>query len=73
MVIEKDEVYTPQEAISILKISDSTFRRLVRNGVLRSAKVGGQYRVLGREILRILNPSLPGKVKGAYKKIVEKL
>jgi excisionase family DNA binding protein len=70
MIVEENEVYTPQETISLLKISDSTFRRLIRSGVLRAAKIGGQYRVLGKHILEILNPSLPAKVKKAYRKIV---
>jgi len=73
MIVNEDEVYTPQEAISILKISDSTFRRLVRKGVLRAAKIGGQYRVLGRELLVLLNPNLPAKVKKAYHGVIEKL
>jgi len=73
MVVDENGVYTPQETISILKISDSTFRRLIRQGVLRVAKIGGQYRVMGREILRVLSPTLPGKVKKVYKKMVEKL
>jgi len=73
MIVDENEVYTPQETISILKISDSTFRRLIRSGVFKAAKIGGQYRILGREILRLLSPSLPGKVKSAYKKIVKKL
>lgn len=72
-MVDENEIYTPQETISILKISDSSFRRLIRKGILNAAKVGGQYRVLGREILRILNPTLPGKVKVAYKKVVNKL
>ncbi len=73
MIVEENEVYTPQETISILKISDSTFRRLVKNGVLRTGKIGGQYRILGRHILQLLSPTLPAKVKRAYKHIVEEL
>ncbi|MFC1570977.1 helix-turn-helix domain-containing protein [Candidatus Margulisiibacteriota bacterium] len=73
MNLNESEVYTSEEAQKLLKISDSTFRRLIKKGVLRAAKIGGQYRVLGREILLLLNPSLPGKVKGAYKRVVEKL
>lgn len=73
MIVEEHEVYTPQETIGLLKISDSTFRRLIRKGVLRAAKIGGQYRILGREILRILNPSLPGKVKNVYRKVIMEL
>ncbi len=73
MVIEEQEVYTPQETIGLLKISDSTFRRLIRKGVLKAAKIGGQYRILGRHILQLLSPSLPGKVKNAYKKVIREL
>jgi len=73
MVVIENEVYTPQETLTILKISDSTFRRLIRKGVLKAAKIGGQYRILGKHILQLLNPSLPGKVKSAYKKVVIEL
>jgi len=73
MIVEENEIYTPEEIRQLLKISDSTFRRLIRKGVLRAAKIGGQYRILGSHILKLLNPSLPGKVKKAYKKVVEDL
>lgn len=71
MIVEEHEVYTPQETITLLKISDSTFRRLIRKGALKAAKIGGQYRILGKHILQLLSPSLPGKVKSVYKKVVE--
>jgi len=73
MIVDEHEVYTPQETTKILKISDSTFRRLIRSGVLQAAKIGGQYRILGRHILQLLSPSLPGKVKKVYKKVVKEL
>jgi excisionase family DNA binding protein len=73
MIVQEHEVYTPQETIALLKISDSTFRRLIRKGILRAAKIGGQYRILGKHILQLLNPSLPAKVKKAYKKMIEEL
>ena len=73
MLIQEHEVYTPQETIQLLKISDSTFRRLIRKGVLRAAKIGGQYRILGRHILQLLSPSLPDKVKNTYKTVINKL
>jgi excisionase family DNA binding protein len=73
MIVEENEVYTPQETTALLKISDSTFRRLIRKGVLRAAKIGGQYRVMGREILTLLSPTLPLKVRKAYKKVVREL
>ncbi len=73
MQINEKEVYTPNETQKVLKISESTFRRLIKRGILRAAKVGGQYRVLGREILRLLDPSLPKKVKNVYKKVLHEL
>lgn len=73
MPIDENEVYTPQETISLLKISDSTFRRLIRKGILKAGKVGGQYRILGKHILTLLNPNLPAKVKKVYKKVVNSL
>lgn len=69
MVVDENRIYTPQETISILKISDSTFRRLIRKGVLRAAKIGGQYRVLGQEILSLFNPKVQAKAISAYKKM----
>jgi len=73
MIVEEHEVYTPQETITLLKISDSTFRRLIRKGVLKAAKIGGQYRILGKHILQILSPTLPEKVKKVYKKVIKEL
>lgn len=73
MKIEESEVYTADEAQKIMKISDSTFRRLVKKGVLQAGKIGGQYRILGGNILKLLNPSLPGKVRQAYHKVIESL
>ena len=73
MIVNENEVYTPQETISILKISDSTFRRLIKKGVLGAAKIGGQYRILGKNILQILNPNLPAKVKNTYKRVINKI
>ena len=73
MIVDEREVYTPQEVINALKISDSTFRRLIRKGVLKAAKIGGQYRVLGREILLLLSPTLPSKVKKTYKHVISNL
>ncbi len=73
MIVEEHEVYTPQETITLLKISDSTFRRLIRKGALKAAKIGGQYRILGKHILQLLNPSLPGKVKRVYRNVIKEL
>ena len=55
--IQENAVYTPEQTQSLLQISRSTFMRMVKKGVLRANKVGGQYRVLGREMLRLLLPT----------------
>jgi len=62
------EVYTTAEAQKLLKISDSTMKRLLKNGLIRANKVGGQYRILGKELLRIVSPELE---KGAVKSYLE--
>ncbi len=69
------EVYTTTEAQQLLKISDSTMKRLLKNGLIRANKVGGQYRILGKELLRIVSPELEkGAIKsylGLKKKVVD--
>lgn len=68
MEIKPNEVYTTQEAQELLKISPSTTMRLIKKGAIRCAKVGKQYRILGKEILRILSPKLEDKVGKVYNK-----
>ena len=69
MEIKEHEIYTSEETKSLLKISQSTFLRLVKRGVLNAYKVGGQYRILGREILHLVSPSLEKKAARAYRKV----
>ena len=68
MEIHEGEVYTPQEAQKILKVSQSTFARMLKSGLLNAAKVGKQYRIMGKELLRILSPKLEDKVGKIYNK-----
>jgi excisionase family DNA binding protein len=70
--IKSDAVYTTNEVQGLLKISESTVKRLLKNGVLRANKVGGQYRILGKEILRLISPALEKKSVGKYLKIKKK-
>lgn len=69
MQVFENEIYTSEETKSLLKISQSTFLRLVKKGILRAYKVGGQYRILGREILRLVSPRLEEKATAAYRKV----
>ncbi len=71
--IQPHEVYTAQEAQGLLKISSSTIKRLIKKGVLRANKVGGQYRVLGKELLRILSPVVERKAVRTYQVLKKKL
>lgn len=54
--IKDTQVYTREEAEALLKISQSTMMRLIKKGVIRAAKIGGQYRILGAELLRHFLP-----------------
>jgi len=68
MEIKQNEVYTTQEAQELLKISSSTMMRLIKKGIIRSAKIGKQYRIMGKELLRLLSPKLEDKVGKMYNK-----
>ena len=68
MEIKPNEVYTTQEAQELLKISPSTIMRLIKKDIIRTAKVGKQYRILGKELLRLLSPKLEDKVGKVYNK-----
>jgi len=68
MEIKENEVYTTLEAQRLLKVSSSTTMRLIKKGIIRTAKVGKQYRILGKELLRIVSPKLEDKVGKAYNK-----
>lgn len=68
MEIKEYEVYTLQETQALLKISASTMTRMIKKGLIRTAKVGKQYRILGKELLRIVSPKIEDEVGKAYSK-----
>ncbi|MBU1084346.1 MAG: helix-turn-helix domain-containing protein, partial [Candidatus Omnitrophica bacterium] len=61
MEIRENEVYTLKEAQELLKVSPSTSMRLIKKGIIKAAKVGKQYRILGKELIRIVSPELEDK------------
>jgi len=69
MQVLENEIYTTQETLSLLKISKSTFLRLIKKGVLSACKVGGQYRILGKEIMALFNPKVQQAAHKAYQKV----
>lgn len=70
-------IYTTSETQDILRISESTIKRLLKRGLLRANKVGGQYRILGKEILRLVSPELEREAVRTYlsakKQVVKKI
>lgn len=71
--INPNEIYTTNEAQEALKISNSTIKRLLKSGALRANKIGGQYRIFGKELLRILSPGFERKAVRAYQKLKKKI
>lgn len=67
------EVYTTQETRSLLKISKSTIKRLLKRGIIRANKIGGHYRIMGKEILRLIDPDLERAAVRIYQKTKRKI
>jgi excisionase family DNA binding protein len=70
--IKPNEVYTTEETQDLLKISNSTVKRILKSGLLRANKVGKQYRILGHELLRLVSPDVEYKAVESYQKIKTK-
>ncbi len=70
--INPKQIYTTEEARDFLKISESTIKRLLKRGTLKAHKVGGQYRIWGAEILRLVSPDVEDKVYNVYRKLKTK-
>ena len=71
MKIEEDQLYTPKEVQTYLKVSPSTMTRMIKKGLILAARVGKQYRIRGAEILIFLNPKLAVKVRKEYRRARE--
>jgi len=70
--IKPNQVYTTEEARNFLKISESTIKRHLKRGILRANKVGGRYRILGRELLRLVSPEVETKAVNLYQRFKRK-
>lgn len=71
--IKQNAVYTTNETMTLLKISESTIKRLLKKGLIRANKVGGQYRILGKEILRIISPEVERQAEKSYLKLKDRV
>lgn len=71
--IHPDKIYTPKEARDFLKVSESTMKRMLKNEIIEAYKVSGQYRIWGREILRLVSPKAVKSGEKVYLNIKEKV
>lgn len=71
--IKENAIYTTAETQKLLKISNSTIKRMLKNGLIKANKVGGQYRILGKEILHLVSPEVEKKAVDQYLKIKQKV
>jgi len=71
--IKHNAVYTTNETQKLLKISNSTIKRMLKVGLIRANKVGGQYRIMGKEILRLVSPEVEQKAIKSYLNIKQKV
>lgn len=69
----KYEVYTTTETQQMLKISSSTIKRMLKKKLIRANKVGGQYRILGKEILRLVSPEIEKQAIKSYLRLKDKV
>ncbi len=71
--IQPHEVYTTQETRSLLKISKGTIKRLLKKDIIKANKIGGQNRILGKELLRLISPAIERKTAYLYRNIKGKV
>lgn len=46
---------------------------MLKNGLIKANKVGKQYRILGKELLRLVSPEVEHKATKSYLKIKDKV
>jgi excisionase family DNA binding protein len=71
--LKENSIYTTTETQEILKISPSTMKRLLKKGMIRANKIGKQYRILGREILRLVSPEAEKEAIKSYLGLKQKV
>ncbi len=71
--IHPNKVYTTEETREFLKVSKSTIKRYLKKGIIKANKVGGRYKILGKEILRLVSPQTQTKTTIFYKNFEQKV
>ena len=67
--IKPSQIYTTKETRDFLKISESTIKRLLKKGIIKTYKVGGQHRIWGSEILKLVSPGVESGTRRVYRKL----
>lgn len=70
--IKPNQVYTTKEAQDYLRISNSTIKRFLKKEIIHANKVGGRYKILGSEILRVVSPKAETKARHLYYRFKDK-
>lgn len=52
-----DEILTVEEAAAMLKVHPVSVRRYIRDGQIKSVKMGKRWRILRSEIIKALKPT----------------
>ena len=71
--ISPGTVYTTAETQKLLKLSESTVKRLLKRGLIRANKIGGQYRILGHELLHLLSPTVDAEATHSYQNLKQQV
>jgi len=71
--IKPAQIYTTKEAQEYLKVSTSTIKRFLKRGIIQANKVGGRYKILGRELLRLVSPKAEIAGEKIYLKLKRKV
>lgn len=75
--VKPHAIYTSLEAQKLLRVSPSTFKRLLKRGLIKANKVGRQYRILGKELIRLVSPEVEKQAIRSYlnlkSKVIDKI
>lgn len=71
--IYPENLYTTQEAQDFLKVSKSTLKRYLKKGIIKAYKVGGRYKIWGKDLLRLVSPETETKGTNLYQKAKTKV
>ena len=50
---KEEKLYTSKEVMEILKISESTFRRYTKQGIIKASKINGRIRVSEKNLAEV--------------------